>query len=72
MVPSMPPDIALVEKAQAEAPALLCQRQPDQEIGDLFVLVVQLGEVTIPVSLTPKVRQATTGNLLRIGLESAY
>ncbi len=47
MVPVMPPDIALVEKAKAEAPALLRPRQHDQEIGDLLFLLVQLGTVTI-------------------------
>lgn len=36
-----------LEKAKAEASVLLRPRQPDQEIGDLLVLVVQLGAVTI-------------------------
>jgi len=47
MVPAMSPDIPQVKEAQAKAPGLLCPRQSDQEIGDLLVLVVQLGAVTI-------------------------
>ena len=47
MVPPMYADIARVEEAQAEAPALLGPRQPDQQIGDLLVIVVQLGGIAI-------------------------
>jgi hypothetical protein len=36
----MSPDIAQVKKAQAEAPGLLRPRQPDEETGDLLVIVV--------------------------------
>lgn len=42
----MSPDIAQVKKAQAEAPGPLRPRQPDEETGDLLVIVVQLGAVT--------------------------
>src|SRR5690606_21394184 len=47
VVPAMSPDIAQVKKAQAEAPGLLRPRQPDEEIGDLLVIIVQLGAITI-------------------------
>lgn len=47
MVPVMPPDIAQIKETQTEAPGLLCLRQSDQEIGNLLVLVVQPGAVTI-------------------------
>lgn len=42
----MAPDIVEVKEAQAEALAPLRPRQSDQQIGDLLVLVVQLGAVT--------------------------
>ncbi len=47
MVPVMPPDIAQIKETQTEAPGLLCLRQSDQEIGNLLVLVIQPGAVTI-------------------------
>ena len=40
-------------QAQAEAPGLLCPRHSDQEIGDLLVLVVQLGVVRLSALRRP-------------------
>ena len=40
-------DIAQVEKAKAEAPGLLRLRQPKQQVGDLFVLVVEFRAIAI-------------------------
>lgn len=43
----MSPDIAQIKKSQAEAGLLRPRQAADEEIGDLLVLVVQLGAVTI-------------------------
>ena len=59
VVPAMSSDIPQVKGAQAKAPGLLCPRQPDEEIGDLLVLVVQLGAVTITSLADLEVRQAS-------------
>ena len=47
VVPAMSLDIAQVQKAQAEALGLLRLRQPEQQVSDLLVLIVQFGAVSI-------------------------
>jgi len=59
MVPAMPFDVPKMQKAQAEAPCLMRIRQTDQQIPNSFILGLQVGTVTMRVSLIPKVRHAS-------------
>lgn len=43
-----------VQKAKSEGPGLLRIRQPDQQIGDLFILVAQKWAVAIPGLADPE------------------
>ena len=47
VVPWMPLHVAQMQETQAEAPGLAGVRQPDQQISDLFILVLQLRAVAI-------------------------
>lgn len=47
VVPRMAFDVAQMQETQAEAPGLAGVGQPDQQIGDLLVLVLQLRAVAI-------------------------
>ena len=47
MVPWVPFDVAQMKETQTKTPSLAGIGQPDQQIGDLFVLVLQLRAVAI-------------------------
>ena len=55
----MPLDIPHVQETQAEAPGLLHPRQPEQQVGDLLVLVIAIRAVPIASLATSNARQAS-------------
>lgn len=59
VVPRMSFHVAQVQETQANTPCLENIGQSDQQIGELFVLVLQLRTVARAVSLALKARQAS-------------